>query len=135
MSSLGLMRPAQPTDSNINRPSRTNRNGASHGDSNADSVKCIFSTNIGSNVKKTDLEKLKGTKLSGNMKLAGIPDRFGKDAANMPDKREQRKRDQEAGLIPFAVKLHSDIIKKFTRSPTHKRNRSTMSPPSCLPKR
>ena len=47
------------------------------------------------------------------MKLAGIPDRFGKDAANMPDKREQRKRDQEAGLAPFAVKLHSDIIKQI----------------------
>ena len=64
-------------------------------------------------MKKTDLEKQKGTKLSGNMKLAGIPDRFGKDAANIPDKREQRKRDQEAGLIPFAVKLHSDIIKQI----------------------
>ena len=61
-------------------------------------------------MKKTDLEKLKGTKLSGNMKLAGIPDRFGKDAANLPDKREQRKRDQEAGLVPFAVKLNSDLV-------------------------
>ena len=64
-------------------------------------------------MKKTDLEKLKGTKLSGNMKLAGIPDRFGKDAANLPDKREQRKRDQEAGLVPFAVKLHGDLIKQI----------------------
>lgn len=98
---LGLIRPGQTNDS------------TSHRDSNGDSVKCIFSTNIGINVKKTDLEKLKGTKLSGNMKLAGIPDRFGKDAANMPDKREQRKRDQEAGLVPFAVKLHSDIIKQI----------------------
>ncbi len=98
---LGLIRPGQTNDS------------TSHRDSNGDSVKCIFSTNIGINVKKTDLEKLKGTKLSGNMKLAGIPDRFGKDAANMPDKREQRKRDQEAGLVPFAVKLHGDIIKQI----------------------
>ncbi len=64
-------------------------------------------------MKKTDLEKLKGTKLSGNMKLAGIPDRFGKDAANLPDKREQRKRDQEAGLVPFAVKLHGDLINQI----------------------
>ena len=64
-------------------------------------------------MKKTDLEKLKGTKLSGNMKLSSIPDRFGKDAANLQDKREQRKRDQEAGLIPFAVKLHSDLIKQI----------------------
>lgn len=64
-------------------------------------------------MKKTDLEKLKGTKISGNMKLSSIPDRFGKDAANLPDKREQRKRDQEAGLVPFAVKLHGDLIKQI----------------------
>ena len=64
-------------------------------------------------MKKTDLEKLKGIKISGNMKLSSIPDRFGKDAANLPDKREQRKRDQEAGLVPFAVKLHGDLIKQI----------------------
>ena len=64
-------------------------------------------------MKKTELEKLKGTKISGNMKLSSIPDRFGKDAANMPDKREQRKRDQEAGLVPFAVKLHGDVVKQI----------------------
>ena len=65
------------------------------------------------NVKRTELEKLKGTKLSGNMKLAGIPDRFGKDAGSLPDKREQRKRDQEAGLVPFAVKVHGDVVKQI----------------------
>ena len=64
-------------------------------------------------MKKTDLEKLKGTKISGNMKLSSIPDRFGKDAANIVDKREQRKRDQDAGLIPFAVKIHSDLIQQI----------------------
>ena len=64
-------------------------------------------------MKKTDLEKLKGIKISGNMKLSSIPDRFGKDAANLPDKREQRKRDQEAGLVPFAVKLQGDLIKQI----------------------
>ena len=64
-------------------------------------------------MKKTELEKLKGTKISGNMKLSSIPDRFGKDAANIVDKREQRKRDQDAGLIPFAVKIHSDLIQQI----------------------
>ena len=64
-------------------------------------------------MKKTDLEKQKGTKIAGNMKLSSIPDRFGKDAANMIDKREQRKRDQDAGLIPFAVKIHSDLIRQI----------------------
>lgn len=56
---------------------------------------------------------MKGVKIAGNMKLSSIPDRFGKDAANMQDKREQRKRDQEAGLVPFAVKLQGDLIKQI----------------------
>lgn len=64
-------------------------------------------------MKRTDLEKNKAKKISGNMKLAGIPDRFGKDAGALPDKREQRKRDQELGLIPFAIKLHGDLIKQL----------------------
>ena len=78
-----------------------------------DSVKCSFGLDTGNKLKKTDLEKLKGSKLAGNMKLSSSPDRFGKDAANLPDKREQRKRDQEAGLVPFAVKLHVDLIKQI----------------------
>ncbi len=64
-------------------------------------------------MKRTDLEKNKGTKIAGNMKLAGIPDRFGKDAGAPMDKREQRKRDAELGLVPFAVKLHGDIVRQL----------------------
>ena len=64
-------------------------------------------------MKKTDLEKAKALKLAGNMKLNGIPDRFGKDAGAPADKREQRRRDQELGLIPYAVKLHGDLINQI----------------------
>lgn len=64
-------------------------------------------------MKKTDLEKAKGLKIAGNMKQHGIPDRFGKDAGAPADKREQRRRDQELGLIPFAVKLHGDLIRQI----------------------
>ncbi len=64
-------------------------------------------------MKKTDLEKARGLKISGNMKLNGIPDRFGKDAGALVEKREQRKRDQELGLIPYAVKLHGDLINQI----------------------
>ena len=64
-------------------------------------------------MKRTELEKAKGQKLSGNMKLNSIPDRFGKDAGALVDKREQRKRDQELGLIPYAVKLHGDLINQI----------------------
>jgi hypothetical protein len=48
------------------------------------------------------------------MKLAGggrTPDRFGKGAAAVIDKREQREREREMGLVPFAVKLHSDLVR------------------------
>lgn len=64
-------------------------------------------------MKKTDLEKLKGTKIAGNQKLASIPDRFGKDAGMQTDKREQRRRDAELGLIPFAVKLPSELVMRL----------------------
>lgn len=64
-------------------------------------------------MKKTDLEKLKGLKIAGNMKQAAVPGRFGKDASVMVDKREQRRRDQEAGLVPFAVKLPLDLVTRL----------------------
>ena len=64
-------------------------------------------------MKKTDLEKNKAKKLAGNMKQAPIPGRFGKESAAPLDKREQRKRDQELGLVPFAVKLHGDLVKQL----------------------
>ena len=64
-------------------------------------------------MKKTDLEKNKAKKLADNMKQAPIPGRFGKESAAPLDKREQRKRDQELGLVPFAVKLHGDLVKQL----------------------
>ena len=64
-------------------------------------------------MKRTELEKANAKKITGNMKLNSIPDRFGKDAGSLVDKREQRKRDQELGLIPYAVKLHGDLIKQI----------------------
>ena len=64
-------------------------------------------------MKKPDLDKLKGLKLSGAMKQAATPGRFGKDAAVPPNRREQRKLDQAQGLVPFAVKLDSDLVKQL----------------------
>lgn len=60
--------------------------------------------------KKTDLEKAKGKKIVGG--AGTTPDRFGKGAGAPLDKREQRERDREAGLVPFAVKLHGDLIRQ-----------------------
>lgn len=61
-------------------------------------------------MKKAELEKLKGRKLVGGS--PNVPDRYGKDAALPIDRREQRERDREAGLVPFAVKLHGDLIRE-----------------------
>jgi hypothetical protein len=64
-------------------------------------------------MKKTDLEKNKGLKVSADIKHAGTPARFGKAAGAVPDRREQRKLDQAQGLIPFAVKLNSDLVQQL----------------------
>ncbi len=61
-------------------------------------------------MKKADLEKLKGRKLAG---AGTTSDRFGKGAAAVLDKREQREREREMGLVPFAVKLHSDLVREL----------------------
>jgi hypothetical protein len=62
-------------------------------------------------MKKADLEKLKGKKIAGGG--FGANDRFGRGAGVPADKREQRERDREMGLVPFAVKLHGDLVKEI----------------------
>lgn len=64
-------------------------------------------------MKRTDLEKNRGLKINEKMKLAGIPGHTGKESAPAVDRREQRKRDQALGLIPFAVKLNGDLVKQI----------------------
>lgn len=64
-------------------------------------------------LKKADLEKLKGKTIAGRQGPPGSPDRFGKGASEVFDRREQRRRDQEAGLVPFAVKLHGDLVREL----------------------
>ena len=64
-------------------------------------------------MKKTDLVKNLGLKIKGKMQAAGVPGRFAEGAAQLPDRREQRKLDQAAGLVPFAVKLHHDLVKQL----------------------
>jgi hypothetical protein len=65
-------------------------------------------------MKKTDLEKLKGLKIDGQMKRAGTPGRFGADAAAAASsRREQRERERAQGLVPFAVKLDGGLVKRI----------------------
>lgn len=64
-------------------------------------------------MKRTDLEKNLGLKISSKINQSGTPGRFGKEAAPPVDRREQRKLDQALGLVPFAVKLNSDLVKQI----------------------
>ncbi len=63
-------------------------------------------------LKKFDLEKNKAKKIDGQMKTGGIPGRFGQGAA-VVDKREQRRIDTAAGLVPFACKLPATLVKQL----------------------
>ena len=55
---------------------------------------------------KFDLQKNQALKLAGQLKQSGTPDRFG-TASQLPDRREQRKLDQAAGLVPFPLAVPS----------------------------
>ena len=59
-------------------------------------------------MKKTDLEKLKGKKITGGG--FGHADRYGKGSGEANDRRAQREHDRELGLIPFACKLQGDLV-------------------------
>ena len=64
-------------------------------------------------MKKTDLVKNLAKKLDGRMKAADVPGRFGQGAGELVDRREQRRRDTAAGLVPFACKLPADLVKRL----------------------
>lgn len=64
-------------------------------------------------MKPADLQKLKGKTIAARHGSGPATDRFGKGAVEVVDRKEQRRRDQEAGLVPFAVKLHQDLVKEI----------------------
>ncbi len=63
-------------------------------------------------LKRTDLAKQLALKIQGQIQHAPVPGRFAQAAA-LPDRREQRKLDQAAGLVPFAVKLNKDLVARL----------------------
>ena len=71
-------------------------------------------------MKKSDLDKMMAKKVGGQMKVAGIPGRFGQGSGDVVDRREQRRADAAAGLVPFACKLPSDLADTLReKSSTH----------------
>jgi hypothetical protein len=61
--------------------------------------------------KKTDLERLKAASLTDRLEKSPPPDRYAKGAHAL-SRREQRQRDRAQGLVPFAVKLNGQLVKK-----------------------
>jgi hypothetical protein len=62
--------------------------------------------------KKTDLERLKAASLTDSLRQARTPERYGSKSA-VVSRKEQRRLDQAAGLVPFAVKLHAGLVKRL----------------------
>lgn len=62
-------------------------------------------------MKKTGMAKSDAKKLMGQMTAPGAAG-FGNADTAVVDRREQRKRDQAAGLVPFAVKLNGDLVQQ-----------------------
>ena len=60
-------------------------------------------------MKKTGMAKSDAKKLMGKMTAPGLPE-FGSTETAVVDRREQRKRDQALGLVPFAVKINNDLV-------------------------
>ena len=59
-------------------------------------------------MKKTALEKLKGAKIASQMRQSP----HGAGSSTL-DRRERRRRDQALGLVPFAVKLDGELVKRL----------------------
>ncbi len=71
-------------------------------------------------MKKSDLAKNLASKIDGRMKSAGVPGRFAQGAAAVADRRDQRRRDAAAGLVPFACKLPATLVARLNeRAATH----------------
>ena len=63
-------------------------------------------------LKKTDLERLKAANLQDQLRKSAPPDRYAAGAHQLTRK-EQRERDRAQGLVPFAVKLNGDLVKRL----------------------
>ncbi len=64
-------------------------------------------------MKKTDLVRQLESKLEGQRARTATPGRFGPAAAAPLDRKEQRKLDAAAGLVPFACKLPAALAQQL----------------------
>lgn len=64
-------------------------------------------------MKRTDLEKSIGSKITGKIQSKSESGPFNKGTAKPVDKREQRKLYQAMGLVPFAVKISIELVQRI----------------------
>ena len=62
-------------------------------------------------LKKTQLERLKAANLEDRLRKSAPPERYA-GGAHALSRKEQRERDRAQGLVPFAVKLNGELIKR-----------------------
>jgi hypothetical protein len=60
--------------------------------------------------KRTELDKREAMAITNALRQSGA--RFD-TSATPAARREQRERDRAAGLVPFAVKLHGDLVRQL----------------------
>lgn len=63
-------------------------------------------------LKKTQLERLKAANLQDQLRKSAPPERYA-GGAHQLSRKEQRKRDRAQGLVPFAVKIKSDLVQRL----------------------
>lgn len=63
-------------------------------------------------MKRTELEKLKAKRLESGARKDVLAGRLAAGGAT-PSRREQRERERALGLVPFAVKLHADLVREI----------------------
>ena len=71
-------------------------------------------------MKKTDLVRQLESKIEGQRARSATSGRFGGGTVAPLDRKEQRKLDAAAGLVPFACKLPATLTEQLrTRAATH----------------
>jgi hypothetical protein len=71
-------------------------------------------------MKKTALEKLKAAKIVTEMRKTAPADRYAQGSNAVPNRREQRRLDRERGLVPFAVKIDSELVAQLRKAATER---------------
>ena len=62
--------------------------------------------------KKTDLERLKAASLTDRLQKSRPPERYASGSA-LVSRKAQRELDKAKGLVPFAVKLDGELVKRL----------------------